>query len=111
MAKQKQVYPIKNGSYGKIVKKESSGMFLTNKGHRIPPFNGYKIGDEVVVENSKYKIGDSKSKDVIDTDTLPSKEDFQALMKRVEDTEKKNKELEEKLGEKGSSIKGGKADE
>lgn len=106
MAKDKTVQPIKNGSYGKIVSRLPSNMFMTTSGNIVPPFHGYKIGDEVVIENGSYKIGDGTDKSVGDTTSPVSREEFKAMMKRLEEAESKNRELEKFLGDKGSTVGG-----
>ena len=101
MAKKKTVHPLDDGSYGKIIKKMASGMFLTSKGQHVPPFAGLKTGDEVIMEDGKYKIGDGKSEE-IDTAQPMTAQEAKEMRAKMQELEEKNKKLEEKFGELGS---------
>jgi hypothetical protein len=102
MAKEKTKHPLKDGSYGKIVKKEVSGMFVTSEGYKIPPFPALNIGDEVVMEDGHYKIGDGKSVDV--NNATPSMDDFRDMQREMEELKQRNEALEQIMGKKGSGL-------
>ena len=104
MAKEKTVHPLNNGSYGKITKKEASGMFTTNKGHKIPPFPALKIGDEVIMEDGHYKIGDGIG-DFATDESTPTMAEFKQMKEQMAQLTKQNKALEDKMGIKGSGVR------
>ena len=104
MAKDKTKYPMQDGSYGKIVKREASNMFVTNKGFKIPPFPKLKIGDEVIMEGGKYKIGDGSEQEA-SSDTPVTQEDMKALKDELAKERSERKKLEELVGKQGEKVK------
>ena len=109
MAKDKTKYPMQDGSYGKIVKREASNMFVTNKGFKIPPFPKLKIGDEVIMEGGKYKIGDG-SDEKVSNDVPATQEDIKALKDELEKERSARKNLEKLVGEQGENMKNNKGE-
>ena len=106
MAKAKKtISPIREGSYGVITEKLANGMFLTNKGNKVPPFTGYKIGDEVLIENGAYKIGDGTSEDV-NADAPVTADDIKELKEALAKEKEERKKLEALVGAKGENVKG-----
>ena len=97
MAKEKVLRLSADRELGAVTKKLASGMFLTSKGDKIPPFPGVEVGTKLKLVNSRFEIVGGKAKEEVSPADAQKKKDAEY--------EARIAALEKQLGEKGSKAK------
>lgn len=97
MAKEKSLKISTDRELGTVTKRLSSGMFLTSKGDKVPPFPGVGIGIKIKLVQQRFEIVGEKEKEVV-APADADKAEITAMRKEIE-------ELKKLVGDKGSAVK------